>query len=379
MAQTPIGSNTPDSNGSPVSLKGSGFNHTKHAEGFLADLKSARWVVEPASSLKLLMIPVILYLNWHFLSPYVSPNSPNPFEPMLFISHRVPSSPDDKPLYAKGYFDLLFIAYYVIFFSFLRQFITIIISQPVARYFGIRKQGKLDRFGEQGYALVYFAVMGAWGLRIMSQLPTWWYRTDSFWIDYPQWQMHPELKRYYLMHSAYWCQQFIVLLLRLEKPRSDYTELIAHHIVTLWLIGWSYLVNLTLIGHAVHMSMDIPDAFLAFSKLLNYIQWEKSKSIAFLVFICIWTYFRHWLNLVILWSVWYEFDLIPEASRAWIPENGVWLTWWMKYQIFTPLVLLHMLNIFWSFLMWRILIRSIKTAVTVTDERSDDEDDDEDD
>jgi len=49
--------------------------------------------------------------------------------------------------------------------------------------------------------------------------------------------MKPELKRYFLMHAAYWCQQLIVLLLGLEKPRKDYNELIAHHIVTLWLVG----------------------------------------------------------------------------------------------------------------------------------------------
>jgi acyl-CoA-dependent ceramide synthase len=49
--------------------------------------------------------------------------------------------------------------------------------------------------------------------------------------------MKPELKRYFLMHAAYWCQQLIVLLLRLEKPRKDYNELIAHHFVTLWLVG----------------------------------------------------------------------------------------------------------------------------------------------
>lgn len=88
----------------------------------------------------------------------------------------------------------------------------------------------------------------------MGQLRTWWYHTEYFWIgkftlkhiifvastqpiDYPHWEMTPELKRYYLMQIAYWCQQFIVLVLGLEKPRKDYWELVAHHIVTLWLVG----------------------------------------------------------------------------------------------------------------------------------------------
>jgi acyl-CoA-dependent ceramide synthase len=86
--------------------------------------------------------------------------------------------------------------------------------------------------------------------------------------DYPHWQMLPELKAYYLAQAAYWCQQAIVMVFGLEKPRSDYNTLVAHHFVTLWLIGWSYLTNCTLIGHAVYMSMDIPDMFLAVSPMM---------------------------------------------------------------------------------------------------------------
>ncbi|KAH7914205.1 TLC domain-containing protein [Hygrophoropsis aurantiaca] len=371
LSQTPIGSNTPDSTSSPV---GNGFPRRDLPMGLWSDIKSGRWVTEPASSFKLLAVPVMLYINWHVLAPYVAPQVPNPFEPLLFVSHHIPTSTPDDPRYAKGYLDLVFVSYYIIFYSFVRQFITIIVCRPIARYFGIRRQSKLDRFGEQGYALVYFAVMGAWGYRIMGQLPTFWYRTSNFFIDYPHWDMKPELKRYYLMQSAYWCQQLIVLLLRLEKPRKDYTELVAHHFVTLWLIFWSYLVNMTLMGNAVYMSMDIPDAFLAFSKLLNYMRWGKSKVVSFVVFLCVWTYFRHWLNLVMLWSVWYEFDLVPETAKRWSVKDGVWLTWWMKYQMFAPILLLQLLNLFWYFLMWRILIRSIVKA-SMTDERSDDEDD----
>jgi acyl-CoA-dependent ceramide synthase len=54
--------------------------------------------------------------------------------------------------------------------------------------------------------------------------------------------MKPELKHYYLMHAAYWCHQLIVMVMGLEKPRKDYYELIAHHLVTLWLIGYSRIL-----------------------------------------------------------------------------------------------------------------------------------------
>ncbi|KIJ70047.1 hypothetical protein HYDPIDRAFT_121394 [Hydnomerulius pinastri MD-312] len=377
LTQTPLDSNTPDPNGSPVSVMNGGFPHVRKESGLWADLKSARWIVNPASSFKLLMIPIILFINWEVLAPYVAEDLPNPFRPLLFISYPIPSSGPDV-LYRKGYLDLVFVAYYIIFFSLVRALISVNLCRPIARYFGITKVSKLDRFGEQGYALVYFAFMGVWGYFIMQQLPTYWYRTEYFWIDYPHWQMNPGLKRYYLMHSAYWCQQLIILLLNLEKPRKDYAELVAHHFVTLWLIGWSYLVNMTLIGNAVYMSMDLPDAFLAFSKLLNYMRYDRTKVITFGIFLCVWTYFRHYLNIVMLWSIWTEFDLIPEASRFWAPETGAWMVWWMKYQIFIPVLLLQILNLFWYFLICRIALRSMNPA-TMTDERSDDEDDGEDD
>lgn len=118
-------------------------------------------------------------------------------------------------------------------------------------------------------------------------------------------------------------------------------------------------------------------------------------------------YFRHWLNLVILWSAWTEFDLIPyvtaslarehlltlkyrEASKQWSPPDGAWLTWWMKYQIVFPIAALQVLNLFWYYLIWRILIRLVELpqwirsvlmnfyrafGSGVDDVRSDDEDD----
>lgn len=45
------------------------------------------------------------------------------------------------------------------------------------------------------------------------------------------------MKWYYLLQFAYWLHQFLVLVLGLEKPRKDFKELVAHHVVTLWLIG----------------------------------------------------------------------------------------------------------------------------------------------
>lgn len=56
------------------------------------------------------------------------------------------------------------------------------------------------------------------------------------------------------------------------------------------------------------------------------------------------------------------------------------MVWWMKYQIFTPIMLLHFLNVFWYILILRIGWRALRVEEfsKIKDDRSDDEDEDED-
>ncbi|KAJ7435278.1 longevity assurance proteins LAG1/LAC1 [Mycena latifolia] len=329
-----------------------------------------RWAVEPTKALPIVLVPIVLFLNWEFLVPHLAQifgahdiPKENPLAPLLLLSHRVPG----ERRYARGTGDLAFVAYHVVVFSLVRQVITVNVGRHVGRFFGLVRAGKLDRFGEQAYAFVYFLVFGAWGVRVMSQLPTWWYRTDYFWIDYPHTAMLPELKYYYLLQTAYWVQQFLVLVLGLEKPRKDYAELVAHHVVTLWLVVVSYMMDLTLVGSAVYTSMDIPDAFLALSKLLNYIQWNHTNHFVFAAFVAAWTYFRHYLNLAILWSIWFDLDaLLPDEAR--IPPL-------VRRGAFVALCLLQALNLFWYYLILKIVVKVVRTA-KAEDVRSDDEDED---
>lgn len=114
------------------------------------------------------------------------------------------------------------------------------------------------------------------------------------------------------------------------------------------------------------------------------------------------SYLRHYLNIVCLWSIYTQFDLMPESAKRWAPEDGVWMVWWMKWQIFTPLLLLQGLNlcelylhslsfiasqsntflldfhdgdnIVWYFLILRIMYRAL-TGNVLADDRTDDEDD----
>ena len=64
----------------------------------------------------------------------------------------------------------------------------------------------------------HWRVLGWWVLKYF----VFQYVSFIFLLDYPAWRLKPELKRYYLMQIAYWCQQMLILVLGLEKPRKDY-------------------------------------------------------------------------------------------------------------------------------------------------------------
>lgn len=110
----------------------------------------------------MLLLPLVLSLNWKLLAPYLSPGVENPFSIFMLPGYVPTSSPSD-PLYRKTWWDIPFIAYYIIIFSFFRETLANKVSRPLAKYFGIRNATKTDRFAEQTYGLIYWSIFGAWG------------------------------------------------------------------------------------------------------------------------------------------------------------------------------------------------------------------------
>lgn len=330
-----------------------------------------RWLVNPMQASKIALFFIAGYVLWTYLVPVQS----NPFRPFLFISYPIPESqvilsqaserlygpeptlsegnalltgirsfchslqrcmfPNASPLarYGKGWQDICFALFYVVIFSILRQVLTHEVFRPLARRAGLRSDIKQTRFAEQGYALFYWGLASLLGVYVMSFQDSWWYNLEHLWYQYPHWQMRPELKLYYLLQASFWLQQALVMLLGLERPRKDYYELVAHHLVTLWLIGWSYFINLTMIGTTVFVCMDIPDTWLALSKLLNYLKLDKIATCVFAFFMVVWSYFRIYLSALTLRSVYVDYHRIPAYARTFFPSRGHWLVWWMQCHV----------------------------------------------
>jgi acyl-CoA-dependent ceramide synthase len=99
----------------------------------------------------------------------------------------------------------------------------------------------------------------------MARTPVWYFNTTGMYEDFPHRTNEAVVKAYYLLQASYWAQQLIVLLLMLEKPRKDFSQLVAHHIITISLIWLSYRFHFTYMGIAVYITHDISDFFLAVS------------------------------------------------------------------------------------------------------------------
>lgn len=195
---------------------------------------------------------------------FVHPTPTNPLRHALFLSYKQPPlEPGGRPVYGKGPADIAFVAFYTVVLCFTREFLMQRVIRPWALWCGIRSKGKVSRFMEQVYTAIYFGVFGPFGLLVMRKSPVWYFNTRGMFEGFPHRVHTADFKAYYLLQASYWAQQGIVLCLQLEKPRKDFKELVAHHIVTLSLIALSYRFHFTYMGIAVYITHDVSDFFLA--------------------------------------------------------------------------------------------------------------------
>jgi acyl-CoA-dependent ceramide synthase len=109
------------------------------------------------------------------------------------------------------------------------------------------------------------------------------------------------------------------------------------------------------------------------SKTLNYLD-SPIVGPYFGLFIFIWIYLRHYLNLSILWATITKFRTVGPFELNW--ETQQYKCWISQYITFALLASLQAVNVFWLVLILRIA-KNYVLRVGLSDERSDDEEEDE--
>lgn len=109
------------------------------------------------------------------------------------------------------------------------------------------------------------------------------------------------------------------------------------------------------------------------SKTLNYLD-SIIIGPYFGSFIAIWIYLRHYLNLKILWATLTEFRTVGPYELNW--DTQQYKCWISQIITFSLLASLQAINLFWLYLILRILRNYVFNSVR-QDERSDNEDEEE--
>lgn len=112
----------------------------------------------------------------------------------------------------------------------------------------------------------FFTLVGFFTLYYPVSVP--WVKSPLLYFDH--WPVEPldmAVQSYYLMELGSYIHQ----LLWTDVSRSDSVEMMAHHIITILLISFSYVFSFLRIGTIIMAIHDLPDVFLEGGKCMNYI------------------------------------------------------------------------------------------------------------
>ncbi|KAM0756321.1 longevity assurance proteins LAG1/LAC1 [Meredithblackwellia eburnea MCA 4105] len=273
------------------------------------------------------------------------------FSRALHLSFQKPGT----PLYYKGRDDAYVIAFWFAFFWFIREAAMRWAWEPLARYCGIRTKRSIVRFAEQTHALSYALVSCSVGLYIMQTSPYRNLNTNHFWIGYPHDALLPLAKLYYLVQTAFWLQQIVVL--NLEARRKDHWQMFAHHIITVLLMTSSYVLNYTRVGNAILVTMDVVDIFLPLGKLFVYTKKTRMADATFVVFMLSWILTRLVIFGRIIWAI--VFELGPLLPYGWRPRDGYFFNFQVHVGFTVLLLALQALLVIWTAMIFKVAYNTL--------------------
>lgn len=186
--------------------------------------------------------------------------------------------------------------------------------------------------------------------------------------------MSPNIKLYYVVQLAFWCSALIYITF--ENKRSDFAQMLTHHIATILLVGWSLVWNYWRIGLVVLILHDVGDVFLYSTKA------SKESTVC---------------RKQVTEALFVTFAVVFFVARLVVYPQVVWVTFRTGFQAYLdpvfgkydwdrdlvgnkagnysmPLLLglLLCLHVFWFSLIIKIIVRTLKTSLDETgDIRSD--------
>ncbi|KAA8652407.1 sphingosine N-acyltransferase lag1 [Aspergillus tanneri] len=274
------------------------------------------------------------------------------------------------------------------------------ILQPLARRVGLKTKAAL-RVAEQGWACIYYMIFWPCGMYLWSS-SSYWADYSTLWTDWPARDMSGRMKLYLLVQLGLWIQQ--ILVIHIEQRRKDHYQMLIHHLITCALLGSAYTYGFYNVSNVVLCLMDIIDLLLPAAKVLKYLHFEKSCTLAFGTMLLVWLVTRHIFFPQLCWSIYKDVpthmpyacysgatgEILLGYPEGYPSSRDTWATYLLylypfqdldgpicmnasiKWAFIASLVALQALSLVWFGMVVRVAMRVLRTGVA-EDTRSDDE------
>lgn len=268
--------------------------------------------------------------------------------------------------------------YLVIFaaaaFPVVRFFLDICFFERLAIWF-LKSEGtgseksskdKIFKFKECLWKLSCYTALEFFIYRI-SLMEPWFYDTEVYFKGWPDQSLKLPLKLYYTSEFGFYLYGIVALIVW-ETRRKDFGVMVSHHVITLLLIGYSYIARFFRIGAMTLAIHDVSDVIMEFAKLCKYSGKELTASICFGIFAISWFAFR-----LVYYPFWVIRSSTYELAKV-LDDSNVYHTW-IFYNFNTMLITLLIFHIYWWVLICRMISRQLHNKGKIGEDiRSDSED-----
>lgn len=239
-------------------------------------------------------------------------------------------------------------------------------ERSVQIWFRRRKQKDvptaLQKFRESSWQLLFYSTFFIYGVVVLWNKPYTW-TTRLCWENWPHQHVPREIYWYYVTELAfYWS---LIFTLFWDHKRKDFTEMMVHHVATIVLMYFSWILNFVRVGSLVLLVHDAADSWLSLAKMSVYLKKETATDVFFGIFLLVWVISRLIIYpYVVLYCTTVEPYYIIDTTFG----------GHIFFNIF--LYILQILHILWSYMIFRIVINKIIQG-RIRDVRSDSEESEE--
>ncbi|CAL1584940.1 unnamed protein product [Knipowitschia caucasica] len=237
------------------------------------------------------------------------------------------------------------------------------LSAPqVQRWFRRRRNqdrpSLVKKFQEASWRFTFYLFAFFAGLAVLVDKP-WFYDMKMMWEDFPKMPLVPSQYWYYMIELGFYIS--LLFSVASDVKRKDFKEQIVHHVATISLIGFSWLVNYIRAGTLIMLVHDASDYLMESAKMFNYAGWRMTCNIIFTLFAAVFIVTR--LVILPFWII----------HTTWVYPLTLYPPFFGFYFFNGLLLVLLALHVFWAVLILRMVVKFLPANNIVEDERSDKE------